>query len=163
MSRKKQTGLTLVELACTTAILGSLLSAALPSADSVLQRKRLEAVAQTLRTDLQEVRSTSIQRNVNLLVHFETSSQGTCYIVHSGAEGSCRCDAKSHEARCDAPHQAIKTQWLPASQHITLSGGKDIRFAAGQGTVTPTATLTLSNERGGTIQTFIGIAGRVRN
>ena len=162
MSRKSQTGLTLVELACTTAILGSLLSAALPAADSLVQRKRLQGVAETLRTDLQEVRSLTIQRNVNLLVHFESDSQGTCYIVHEGAEGSCQCDA-NHQARCTAPNQAVKTQWLPASRQITLTGGKEILFKAGQGTVTPTATLTLNNGRGDSIKTYVSIAGRIRN
>ncbi len=162
MSRKKQTGLTLVELACSTAILGSLLSAALPASDSLIQRKRLQAVAETLRTDLQEVRSMAIQRNMNIQVHFESDTQGSCYIVHTGVEGSCHCD-ENHQARCDAPNQAIKTQWLPASQHVALSGGKEMRFAAGHGTVTPTARLTLSNDRGATVDTIVSIAGRIRS
>lgn len=161
MPRKTQTGFTLVELACSTAIVGALLSAALPATDSLMQRQRLQAVAETLRTDLQEVRSMAVQRGSNLQLHFETDTEGTCYIVHQGPEGSCKCDA-NHEARCEANGQAIRTQWLPASQHVRLAGGRELRFAAGQGTVTPTATLTLTSDRGDSIKEVISVAGRIR-
>ncbi len=160
MSRNTQTGFTRVELACSTAIVGTLLSAALPAADGLMQRKRLQAVADLVRTDLQDARSQAIRKNSALQVRFESDTAGTCYIVHNGVDGSCRCDAK-HQARCAAPYQALKTQWLPASQHVTLSGGKEIRYAAGQGTVTPTATLILSNERGERIKDIISAVGRV--
>jgi type IV fimbrial biogenesis protein FimT len=157
----RQSGLTLVELALSLSIAGLLLCNALPALSDLMQRMRLQSVADLLRADIQEARSQAVMRRGNLQMHFESDANGTCYIVHAGGAGACRCTA-AHEAQCLSPARAIRTQWLPASLQIALAGGKDMTFAAGQGTVTPAATLVLRNGRGDVIHQIISGAGRVR-
>ena len=80
----RQRGFTLIELMVVVALIGVLLSLAVPSFRDLLARKRMEGVALELGTDLQYARSEAVQQNTQVQVIFGTN----CYAVYSVAVGS---------------------------------------------------------------------------
>ncbi|HEY4083179.1 MAG TPA: GspH/FimT family pseudopilin [Burkholderiaceae bacterium] len=161
-----QSGLTLIELLVCLAITGVLLSLVLPSMNGWMQRLRLQSAADLLRADLQEARSLSIRQQSYVQVHFESDADGTCFIVHDGTPGACQC-AADHQAQCTGSYRALRTQWVAASQQISIRNKAgdpryEMRFEAGQGAVTPGATLVIKDEFGHVINAVISGAGRTR-
>jgi len=160
--RQRQSGLSLIELLVCLAITGILLSVVLPSMNGWMQRLRLQSAADLLRADLQEARSLAIRQQSNVQVHLEWDDSGTCFIVHDGTAGACQC-AADHQAQCTGSSRALRTQWLSRNQQIKVtSNAGEIRFEAGQGAVTPSATIVLSDEHDHVIHAVISGAGRTR-
>ena len=152
----KQFGATLIGACITLAVSATLVGKALPSMTGAQQHQQLRAAADQMRTDIQELRQMAVTGGRSLSLHVE----GACYIVHDGANGDCRCDAVSHEAVCRGDTQALKVQWPAAS--LAIGSSRDSIFAAGQGTVSPTATITLRSRSGEELRQVIAITGRVR-
>ena len=110
-------GFTLPELMLTLAIVGVLLTLALPSFGSILSRHRLKAAAEQLAADLGELRFQAAQRGVPL--HLQ---------VHAGAPW---CYALATEGGCDCRMaQACQLKTVHAQDHpgVTLLEGRDLRF-----------------------------------
>jgi type IV fimbrial biogenesis protein FimT len=81
-------GLTLIELMIAIAVVAVLMSLAVPSFGSALQRQRLKGAAQVLATDLAEARFESARRGQPLHVVFKTGADW-CYTM--AADASCDC------------------------------------------------------------------------
>jgi prepilin-type N-terminal cleavage/methylation domain-containing protein len=163
MARDRCTGLTLLELLVCLALLGILLSQALPSFGQLKQRQRLELVAQTLLTDLQQARSEAVLHGETVQFRFSQHPLGSCYIIYLGASAQCRC-SDAGQAQCTAPAAPIKLQWLPLSQQVSLrSNVGNMSFQARQGLVSSTGSIDVSNPNGQAIRAVVSIAGRVRN
>lgn len=158
---RRQSGLTLIELAITTAIIAILLGLAAPSVVQFAQRQRLEAAAAQLETDLFLLRSEAVARNETLRISFAQDPGGSCYILHGGAEGACRCGSDG-TTRCASGAEVLRGAFFGQATGMRLVSNRPALVVdPTQGTVTPTATMrVLSNA--GELRQVINIMGRVR-
>jgi len=85
-----QSGVTLIELLITVAVLGILISLAVPSFTSTIERRRLEGAAEELYSYLQFARSESIKRATDVRVYFtNTAGADWCYGLKVNATCDC--------------------------------------------------------------------------
>lgn len=164
---KAQRGATLTAHLVGTTIAALAASVVSPALDAMLQARELEAAAAMLRTDLQLARSAAVARQEPVYLALQTQGESACYVVHTGRAGACRCTGgvagtKALETRCDAGAEALRAESWP-EQRVTLGGAdRNILFDGRLGTVTPTATIGLQNQRSQQIRVIVNIMGRVR-
>jgi len=93
----KQHAFTMLELLITIAVLGILLSVAIPSFSGMTERYRLKTMIETVVEDLQFARSKAVTDNTNIFVSVSTGSTW-CYGISSTAACDCStgttCDLK---------------------------------------------------------------------
>ncbi len=163
MARDRCTGLTMLELLVCLALLGILLSQALRSLGQLKQRQRLELVAQTLRTDLQQVAAKpccTAKRcsSASASIHSAAVTSSTWALLRNAVAAM--------PARRNAPPRAapIKLQWLPLSQQVRQrSNVGNMSVQARQGLVSSIGSIDVSNPNGQAIRAIVSITGRVRN
>ena len=159
----RRRGCTLIEAMCTLAITLVLLSGALPMLKDLLARQTLLAQAAELETDLVLARAQALihLESIRFSVH-QTAAGASCYVVYSGPAGSCDC-LGSGQSRCEDGGQVLRVADTSRRAGITLANlARPLTFDAGLGTVTPTATLRLSDNEGRTVHQVINLVGRVR-
>lgn len=160
---RKQAGFSFIELCIGIAILAILLSQAIPAMDQMKQRQRLQLVAQTVMTDLQQARSEAVQRATAIQLRFSRHAAGSCYILHTGNSGDCRCEDKGLPV-CSAAGKVLKIEWIPSSLKLTVkSNVANMSFQARQGAVTSTGSIDIAGDNGQAIRQVVSIAGRVRS
>lgn len=163
---RAQRGFTLIELFITMTVLAIVLTIAVPSLHRLVERERLRGSADLLRTDLQYLRSASISRHQDLRFETQTLDDGgSCYLIHTGNEGDCRCTPSGH-AVCIAGVETLRVVAFDGHSAVQLglaSKGKSLLVDPMRGTVTPTATIALSSRSGDTVQQTISVLGRVRS
>jgi type IV fimbrial biogenesis protein FimT len=158
-SRNGQHGLTLVEAGVVVAIVAAAATAAVPGLQRLIEHRRLDAAATRLAADLQLARNEAIARN--RVVRVSRDETAVCYLLHTGAAGSCRCSADG-TAACDAGSSLIRS--AAVSHRITLqSNTTAIAFDPLHGTVTPTATWRVTAADGRAIHHVVNVMGRVRS
>ena len=120
--RARPRGFTLPELMLTLAIVGVLLTLALPSFGSIVSRHRLKAAAEQLAADLGELRLQAAQRGVPLHLQVHAGAQW-CYALATA--GGCDCRVT----------QACQLKTVQAQDHpgVTLLEGRDLRLDGGSG------------------------------
>lgn len=162
-SKHHSQGLSLIELLTCLCISAVLLSQAIPALERMKQRQRLNLLAQTLMVDLKHARHEALLSTDSVHLDFVQQSQGACYIIYSGPASQCQCDASGAPV-CTGGAKAIKSQWLPSQQKISLkTKSTHLSFSAKQGAVTPAASIDLSTQDGDSVRQVISIAGRVRS
>ncbi len=158
-----QHGLSLVETLIYGLILSVLLSLALPALKDMAQRQRLHGIAQTLMLDLQQARSEAVSGAEAVQFQLDAHATGSCYILHTGAPGSCRCNS-SGAAVCSDAGSPLKTQWLSGERSIAIRANvSSLGFQARQGAVTNTGSIDVRTAEGFGIRHIVSIAGRVRS
>jgi type IV fimbrial biogenesis protein FimT len=161
-TRPRQRGATLIESFIVLALLAVIVGAAVPSFQSAQDRRRLEGAAAQLRTELHFARSLAVERNEAVRFSFRAEGTASCYVIHTGSRGACRCEGP--RPICQAGAQALRTVGLEAASRLReTSNASSFAFDPHKGTVTPTATLRLSNPRGDVVHLVINIMGRVRS
>lgn len=90
--QKKQGGFSLVELLVGLAVLGILMSVALPNFQTWIVNTRISSAAEAIASGLQRARAEAVARNTN--VAFSTLGIGTAWNVYTVAPAS-EVDAKS--------------------------------------------------------------------
>lgn len=120
--RVRPRGFTLPELMLTLAIVGVLLTLALPSFGSMVSRHRLKAAAEQLAADLGELRLQAAQRGVPLHLQVHAGAQW-CYALASA--GGCDCRVV----------QGCQLKTVQAQDHpgVTLLEGRDLRLDGSPG------------------------------
>jgi type IV fimbrial biogenesis protein FimT len=160
---RAQGGVTLIDMCIVIAVAMMLLGNALPSFQSTLTRRTLEGHAAELASDVQYLRSQVVASNHTLRISFQTDNGGSCYIIHSGAAGSCSCAADG-QALCAAGAEAFKAVYLPAASRVRLqSNVASMVFDPVLGTSTPAGTVQLIDTQGRAIHHVVSIMGRVRS
>lgn len=150
-SRAARRGVTLIELMIALAIMVVLLSLALPSMLSGLQRQRLKGAAESLAADLNEARFEAARRGVN--VHFGfTPGAEWCYAA-SVAPG---CDCKSRQ-----PCQ-IKAVRSEDHRHVGLVDAQGTMFTPDSGARTSGGTALLQSPGGDRLRVELSGMGRAR-
>lgn len=164
-SRRRQQGLTLVELAITLTVLAIVAGLTVPAFGTAREKRHLEGAAAQLETDLMLSRSLAVARNEVVRMSFERDAvAGTsCYVVHTGAAGDCRCTANG-SAVCSNGAEPLRAVRYDAGVPLALtSNSRSIQFDPVRGTITPTATVRVTARSGAAIHQVINIMGRVRS
>lgn len=159
----RQQGCTLIESLCGLVIMLVLLGGAWPMLKDLVARQTLLAQAAELETDLVLARTQSqVQKDsLRFSVHLPASG-GSCYIIYSGPSGACQCEGNGRST-CDAGAQVLRLAEPSRRAGITLAAlARPLTFDAMMGTVTPTATLRLSDRDGRSVHQVINLTGRVR-
>ena len=159
----RQQGCTLIESLCGLVIMLVLLGGAWPMLKDLVARQTLLAQAAELETDLVLARTQSqVQKeSLRFSVH-QPAGGGSCYIIYSGPSGACRCTGNG-QSTCDAGAQVLRLAEPSKRAGITLAAlARPLTFDAMMGTVTPTATLRLTDRDGRSVHQVINLTGRVR-
>ena len=117
--RQDTRGLTLVEALTTLAILAVLAAVAVPSFVQMLDRQRVHAAAETLKADLQFLRTESQRRRETLYLTPTTGTAGSCYVLHP-VKGACRCSADG-TATCESGVEPLKVVAFPPDRNAQLT------------------------------------------
>jgi type IV fimbrial biogenesis protein FimT len=161
--RRAQAGITLVETTVATSVLAVVTSLAAPSFEDLMQRKRLEGAATQLESDVHHARMLAVARNAPLRISFESGAGGSCYVIHTGSAGQCRCQADG-SAQCQGEAQAERVVRFDAGGTLSLRANTaSVLFDPMRGTSTPTATVQLVSRNGKAIHQVLNIMGRVRS
>ena len=156
-------GLSLVEMMCALTITLVLLGGALPMVRDLRAGQALQATAALLETDIQLAKSEAASGAMPVRLSIQSlGGGGSCYTVHTGAAQACRCQGGG-QAQCDAGARLLRLAEQPGAGGITLTPvQRSILFDGGKGTVTPTATIKVTDHDGRAIHQIINIMGRVR-
>ncbi|MDB6002593.1 MAG: fimbrial assembly protein, partial [Rhizobacter sp.] len=68
----------------------------------------MEGVSSELATDLRYVRSEALARQIGVRLSLQSSSTGSCYVVHTGTAAGCRC-LEPGGTHCDEGAEELKT------------------------------------------------------
>lgn len=155
-------GATLIEGLIVLTTAATVLGAAAPSMEAARERRQLEGAAAQLETDIQYARSLAVAQDRNLRLSFATTADGTsCYVVHTGAAGTCRCG--STEPVCETGVQAYRQVLFTASDAVSVQANvSGMVFDATKATVTPTGTARLMGRSGLALHKVVNLMGRVR-
>jgi type IV fimbrial biogenesis protein FimT len=158
---RRQRGLSLVESLMAVAVAAVAAGTALPGFKQVLEQRRLDGAAAQLHTDLQLARSSAVALNRTLRVSFDSGTHGSCYVVHTGGAGACRCDSTGLPV-CGDDAQAMRSvHFTPGSVQLRSNVGSMV-LDGDKGTVSPTGTLRLVTDDGRAVHVVVNIMGRLR-
>ncbi|MBI3153973.1 MAG: GspH/FimT family pseudopilin [Burkholderiales bacterium] len=159
---RRAAGVTLTESAVVLGIVAILLGAAVPGLGELRLRRQMEGIAAQLETDIQLARSEAVARNQSVHIGFAADETGSCYLLHTGASGDCRCDGHGATV-CHVGAEMLRSVPLGAAAPVQLSSNSaSILFDAEKGTVTPTASMRV-HARIGEIRQIVNVMGRVRS
>lgn len=160
--RQASRGLTLVESMAAMATAVIALGSTLPGLQDMRERRHLESVAAQLSTDLVHARTLSVSNGVSVRFNTQQAADGMCYVVHTGAHGDCVCTGAG-TAQCVAGAEMLRVVGFSQDKPIRFSSNAQaMTFDPTRGTVTPTATMTVSTPKGAAIRKVINLVGRVR-
>ena len=161
--RTRQHGITLIEACIVMAVTAILASTAAPGMQELIATRRLDGAATQLATDIQFVRSEAVARNTPVRISFHATSDGSCYVVHTGNAAECDC-AAAGPAQCTGNAQQIRTVRVPASDRVSVQPNVgSLLVDPLHGTVTPTATLRVVGTNSRAVHHVVNVMGRVRS
>jgi type II secretory pathway pseudopilin PulG len=132
-----QEGFTLIRMLVAIGIAGVLLGTASPNIASVTRIYAVRSAARQVYSELQNARMAAVMANQSYT--FTINGGGTTYTVTPSPGSATALEATG----------------------ITMSAANPITFAS-NGTASATATVTVSNSFGDSVQVAVGSAGRVR-
>lgn len=159
---KRHLGLTLVEMLCSLAITASTIGVSTSSMRDMMLSQRLQAAAAELESEVQLARSTAVSRSQVVRLAIQPLDQGSCTIIHTGPKNACQCTSDG------PPICQAESMVLHFNPHDSRTGVKhlsttvSLAFSPLAGTVTPTATLKLSDSKGRALHQVVNLMGRTR-
>lgn len=119
MKRNSQAGFTLIELLTIVVLVLVILLGAVPSFGEVIERSRLRAMVERLRTDVTVARAEAMRRNRTVVLSFQRSDDGGewCYGLTLARTCDCRVDAGPDACELDAG----------VSTRVTSAGSRGVR------------------------------------
>ena len=159
----RQRGISLIEACVVLSVTAIVAAIAAPALKEVLDRRRLEGAAAQLVTDIHFARSESVARNQPLRLSVHAIAAGSCYVIHSGGAGQCRCEAAG-PARCGDGAREIRSVALASADGVGLQTNVgSILFDPLHGTSSPTGTLRLLGAGNRAVHHVVNVMGRVRS
>ncbi len=161
------TGFTLVELMVALAVTAIVLTMAVPSFTSLLERSRLKAAANAMYDDIRFARTVAIKNNKDIYISF-TTGDNWCYGLSDN--GVCNCGTAS-SCQVEGVDRVLSGSdfsgiTLPTSS-VAIAGGTSFVFEPRRGIAQDSAgvwrngALSLASASGESIQTAVSIVGRV--
>lgn len=127
MNKNASHGLTLIELMTVVAVLGIVLAMAAPAFMDLMAKRRVQAIATELSTDLANARSESGLRNYKIAVWFDQTPAMSCYTVSEWATtGGCTCTKTPSTACAVGQYREIKTLQIPAAIGVSITANSVI-------------------------------------
>jgi type IV fimbrial biogenesis protein FimT len=158
----RQRGFTLIESLIVLTITALLLSTALPSFKSAMERRHLEGAAAQLETDIHYARSQAVAQNRTVRMNFTSDAAGSCYVMFNGSANDCRCSAGGPPV-CNAGQPVARSVGFASPGALRLNSNvNSIVFDPLKGTTTPTGTLRFQSQSGQALHLVVNIMGRVR-
>jgi type IV fimbrial biogenesis protein FimT len=160
--RSRAFGFTLIECSVALAVAAISIGIAAPNFRQLTDRKCLEGSAAQLETDIQYSRSLAVALDQSVRISFTADVAMACYVIHTGGANACHCNARG-ETVCSDGSTALRTVAFGPDAAVTVSSNsRSILLDATNGTVTPTATMRVSNRSGKTLKVIANVMGRVR-
>jgi type IV fimbrial biogenesis protein FimT len=159
---RSQRGVSMVESLVCLAITAGGLGATLPGFEKLRTQRHFDGAAAQLETDIHYTRSLAVARNHSLRMSFHTDTEGSCYVVHTGARDDCTCAADGSTTCTDG---AVPLRSVRFGQGNTLQLSVNvgsILFDPIKGTSTPTGTLRLVASDDRAVHLVVNLMGRVR-
>ena len=161
--KQSSRGFSLIEAMVVVAVAAVVAATAVPSLVEFIDGRRLDATATALAADLQFVRTEAVARNQTVRISFHEAPAGTCWVVHTGLAGQCRC-GDTPPAVCWGGAVEIRTVVLDAADRVSVRANvASIGFDPMHGTSTPTGTLRLVDATGRAVHHIVNVMGRVRS
>ena len=159
---RQEAGLTLLEVLIAVGVAAVTLGLGLPSFQESIARRHVEGVTAQLETEMQYARSLAVARNETVRVGFERQGSTSCYVIHTGQANDCRCLPGVAPA-CRRGAQALRTEVFTGGAPVGVqSNSASVAYWSHNGTVTPTATVTVQHRDGPAAKLVVNIMGRVR-
>lgn len=159
----RQHGISLVESCMVLAITAVLAASAAPSMQELIAARRLESAAAQLAADIQLTRAAAVARNQPLRLSLHARSDGSCYVIHTGAANQCDC-TQPGPAVCSGGAREIKMVVVTAADQVSIAANvASVLFDPMHGTSSPTGTLRVTGSNGREIRHVINVMGRVRS
>jgi type IV fimbrial biogenesis protein FimT len=138
--RKWVSGVTLIETLITIGVMAVLLTLVVPSMASMLERQRVQGVAEQAALDLNQARSEALSRQESVFLSTRVSSgAGSCYVLNTGSRDGCSC-AVSGPPVCDAGSAALK--------NVAFAPGHPVQLLSAPGAVTIDSVRALATSLG---------------
>lgn len=160
-AQRGQRGITVVESAICVAIVSILAGSALPSLRGLQARTEVESAAALFETDLQFARSESVARGQNVRLTLEHGGGASCYVVHTGAAGSCTC-LGGETPVCTGEARALRSARYTARGLSVSANVPSMQVEPTAGMVTPTGTVAFQAAGGPSLRQVVNVMGRVR-
>jgi len=161
MKPKRVIGVSLVEVMVTMAVLGVILALAAPSFADMLNRRRVQAVAEQISTDLAFARAESGLRPRGVTVYFRQNCYSMAYFS-TGANCVCTRDGNA----CNNVTTELKTARVPANIGVSFAPSTAsglVGFQSPQMTPSPADfSVLVSGVRGAQLRVELNSTGRVR-
>ena len=162
-SRKTEAaGFGLVEMLVVMVLVGILAAMCIPLLTNFRQHLQLASAADTLHAEIQHARSEAARLGRSVRLSFSEHPLGTCYIIHVGNTGDCRCKDDGRVA-CTAGY-LLKASWIDKKSQILLRANvPGLSFDPDGGYGTSAGTIGLTNAAGENISHVVSLVGRIRS
>lgn len=155
-------GLTLIELLCFVSVTVATLGASLPGLRDFTLNQRLQAATSILESEVQLAKSLAAAQGQTVRLAIEPTVSGTCILIHTGPKRGCECDAQG-QAICTGAASVLHVRLHDAATGVRVTSVRQsLAFSSDRGTVTPTATIKLEDERGRALHQVVNVMGRTR-
>ena len=157
-----QAGVSLIESLVALAVVAVGLGTAVPNFSTAGERRHADGTAAQIETDVMHVRSLAVAQNRNLRMSFAADAEGSCYVVHAGAAGDCRCSGNGSTV-CSPQAEALRSVYFAAGAPVQVQANvRSILFDGTKGTTTPTATVRVLGRQREAVHLVVNLMGRVR-
>jgi len=121
MMHKPRQGLTFIELMVAVVILGVLAAVGVPSMYEWVAKRRVQAAADELLTDLRYAKSIQLANNNKVAIRFASNASMACYVIYDlPLFGNCNC-LNTNTPVCSSPAiREHKTVRFPVSGPVRL-------------------------------------------
>lgn len=163
MGKQRHRGVTLVEALTALSITATAVGTAVSNWAPYRNLHRMQGIASELSIDLQLARTEAVSRRQGVRITFSpTAAAPVCYVVHTGPATACDC-ARSEQATCGPDVTLIKRVAIDRRLGTSVrSNVRSLQFDGTLGTVTPTASITITAADGHSLRHVVNVIGRVR-